>query len=223
MVSRETVSTSAADRAVGEGQRPDHRVRQMRLALERAEGAHQGLGDPLAGVVAGRRASCAACSCMCCQLVLHGGDQQMDLGREVAVERAERHPRGLRDLAHLHRVEAAPAGQLGAGVQDPAAARLLPLGQRQGGGCAVCDSVAAWPSCCHRRVGDWVPFRDSRCRDRDSSGRGGDRPVVVSTVSMAVRVVRPPWRESPVRRSQSAYLPVDSEPSERSSLKLVLD
>lgn len=53
-----------ADAAVGEGQGAHHRVRQMRFTLHRAEGPHQGVGDPFRRVVpAGGRLRSVPCMC----------------------------------------------------------------------------------------------------------------------------------------------------------------
>ena len=54
-----------------------------------------------------------------------GGDQQVDLGGEVAVERAEGDVRLLGDRAHLDGVEPALGGQGDRGVEDPLPAVTL--------------------------------------------------------------------------------------------------
>ena len=183
-----------AHRAVGEGQRAHHRVGEVRFALQRAERPHQGLGDPL-GRRGRRRRPLAQRLVQLPELVLHRGDQQMDLGREVAVEGAERDLRGLGDLAHLHRVEAAPAGQLRAGVQDPAAPRLLALGQRTGGGSA-------------RPGRPWVCGHMSASRGVPSGVASGPRECAAQRM-MAGRdavVARITWRAS----AGPPALPVDS-------------
>src|SRR5215469_11238032 len=52
-------------------------------------------------------------------------EQQVDLGREVPVQRAERHLGALRDGPHLHGLIAALGRQRKRRVQDPLATHLL--------------------------------------------------------------------------------------------------
>ena len=67
-------------------------------------------------------------SCICSNLLGQRADQQVDLGREVPVQRAERHVGALGDGPHLHGVVAALGRERQRGVQDPLAP--FPLGGR---------------------------------------------------------------------------------------------
>ena len=67
------------------------------------------------------------------ELAAERGDEQVDLGGEVAVERAEGDVGLLGDGPHLDGVEAALGGERDGGVEDPLAAVAL------GGGAEVLD------------------------------------------------------------------------------------
>ena len=65
-------------------------------------------------------------------LLGHRFEQQPLLRREVAVDGAEGDVGRGRDVAHLHRVEAAVGGEGQGGVEHPPPARRLAAGQRPG-------------------------------------------------------------------------------------------
>ena len=100
------------------------RIADQPVALQGGDQPVDDAEHPLPGVVA-LRLLAQQLVVQRLQLADHRRGQQVDLGREVAVERAERHIGEIGDLAHLDGVVAALAGQRDGRVQDPAPAGAL--------------------------------------------------------------------------------------------------
>ena len=109
-----------ADRGVGEHERPGQRLGEVLVALEAAGGLPHHVDDPVGGRVA-RDRLVAQRRVGALELAAERGDEQVDLRREVPVERAQRDVGLLGHRPHLHRVEAALGRQRDGGVEYPLA------------------------------------------------------------------------------------------------------
>ena len=143
-----TLWISACDGGVGEHERAGERLGELRVALQAAGGALAStLMTRSAAVSPADRACRASDGLGALELALQGGDEQVDLGGEVAVERAEGDVGLLGDGAHLDGVEAALRGERDRGVEDPLAAVALrgraEILDRQGVGAAHTDPHGA--------------------------------------------------------------------------------
>ncbi len=94
------------DRGVGEHERARQRLGQVGLLLQRRRGLAEDVHDALVRGVA-RNLAGAGLRLGALELASESGDEQVDLGREVAVERAERDVGVVGDGAHLDGVKTA--------------------------------------------------------------------------------------------------------------------
>ncbi len=113
-----------AGRGVGEGERARHRLGEVRVALQAAGDPAEHEQHAFVGAVAGNgRAVHLLLRAL--QLDREARHQQVDLRREVAVERAQCDVGAVGHGPHLHGVEPALGGQRDGRVDDPLAPLAL--------------------------------------------------------------------------------------------------
>ncbi len=115
------------DRGVGEHERAGECLGQLGLLLQSRGGVAEDVHDALVRGVAGNLAV-ARLLLGPLELATERGDQEMDLGREVAVERAERDISVVGDGSHLDGVKPARVGKGDRGIENAAAAFTLGVG-----------------------------------------------------------------------------------------------
>ena len=117
----------AGRRSVGEDVGARHRLGQQRVALHRpVELAHHEVQPVVRSAAADGRAVGLGINAF--ELPTQGGHQEVNLRREVPVQRSDRHIRAICHRAHLNRFEAPLGGDSQRRVEDALAPFTLGLG-----------------------------------------------------------------------------------------------